>query len=266
MNRLVFSAAALALALSATGAFAGVVITQEQNVTGGGVDHKVEQTVMIQGDKQKMITGTRQIITDLDKGVMYVIEPERKMYLEIPFPPKGPMAAVISRSAGAVSFKKAGSSRKVAGYSCDDFTGSGSAMGGNYSVTECFATQAPGAKEFSAFEKVMATKLKGTPMAPTGEIPDGVPLASDSTMKMGNFTPPPGMAPEQADKIKQMMAKRPPLVSKTVVSKIEEKTLPADTFTVPAGYTKREIHMPALPAPGTVHPHLPVAAPSPAAK
>ena len=74
-----------------------------------------------------------------------------------------------------------------------------------------------GAEEFAAFEKHMADKLKstGTPTG-NGEIPGGVPLALDSTMKMGKVNIP-GMAPEQAAKINEMMAKRPPVTTSTTV-------------------------------------------------
>jgi hypothetical protein len=49
------------------------------------------------------------------------------------------------------------------------------------------------------------------------------------------------MSPEQSAKLKQMMANRPPVVSKTTVTQIASKDLPADTFTVPAGFTRQEM-------------------------
>ena len=120
-------------------------------------------------------------------------------------------------------------------------------MAGDYTVKECFSTTAPGAEEFAAFEKNMADKLKstGTPTG-NGEIPGGVPLALDSTMKMGKVNIP-GMAPEQAAKINEMMAKRPPVTTSTMVEKIETKKLADSDFAVPSGFTKRE-----LPGPGSM--------------
>ena len=120
-----------------------------------------------------------------------------------------------------MNFKKAGTTREIAGYKCADYNGGGHMMAGDYTVKECFSSTAPGAQEFAAFEKNMADKLKstGTPTG-NGEIPGGVPLALDSTMKMGNVNIP-GMAPEQAAKINEMMAKRPPVTTSTMVEKIE---------------------------------------------
>jgi Domain of unknown function (DUF4412) len=257
MKTITAAAAAISIALAAAPALAGVVITQQQTINAQSGQQKRDQTVMVQGNKQKMITGDHEIITDLDKGVMYVIEPARKDYLEIPFPPRGPMAAAMARKS-TLNFKKSGESRKVAGYSCEDYKGTGESMAGDYTVTECVSTSAPGAKEFNAFEKLMASKLKGTGMAPSGDVPAGVPLASDSVVKLNKLNLP-GMSPEQQQKLQAMLAKRKPTTTSTVVTKIEEKQLAEDTFTVPAGFTKREFHAPM----GMAMPH---GAASPAAK
>ena len=63
-------------------------------------------------------------------------------------------------------------------------------------------------------------------------------------MKMGKVNIP-GMAPDQAAKINEMMAKRPPVMTSTVVEKIESKKLADADFAVPSDYTKRD-----LPGPG----------------
>jgi hypothetical protein len=77
-------------------------------------------------------------------------------------------------------------------------------------------------------------------------MPGGVPLALDSTMKMGKVNIP-GMAADQAAKINEMMAKRPPVTTSTVVEKIESKRLAEADFAVPTDYTKRD-----LPGPGSM--------------
>lgn len=59
-------------------------------------------------------------------------------------------------------------------------------------------------------------------------------------MKMGHVSLP-GMAPDQAAKINEMMAKRPPVVTSTLVEKIESKKLTDADFAVPADFTKREL-------------------------
>ncbi len=248
MRKLTALVAGMTLAMTALPAAAGVVITQKQHVTSGTNSRDSEQTISVQGNKQKMVTERHTIITDLDQGKMYVLDPKAKTYFEIEFPPKGQMAAMMAASSNAaMNFKKTGTTREVAGFKCTDYDGGGHMMTGDYTVKECFSTRAPGAQEFAAFEKNMADKLKSVSTNQSnGEIPGGVPLALDSTMKMGNVKIP-GMAPEQAAKINEMMAKRPPVVTNTKVEKIEAKTLADSDFAIPAGFTKRE-----LPGPGAM--------------
>jgi hypothetical protein len=246
MRKLTALVAGMTLALSALPASAGVVITQKQHITSGTNTRDSEQTISVQGNKQKMVTERHTIITDLDNGKMYVLDPKTKTYFEIEFPPKGQMAAMMAASTNAaMNFKKAGTSRDIAGYKCSDFNGGGHMMSGDYTIKECFSTTAPGAEEFAAFEKSMADKLKsaGTSTG-NGEVPGGVPLALESTMIMGKVNIP-GMAPEQAAKINEMMAKRPPINTSTVVEKIESKKLADADFAVPSDFAKKD-----LPGPG----------------
>ncbi len=65
-------------------------------------------------------------------------------------------------------------------------------------------------------------------------------------MKMGKVNIP-GMAPEQADKINEMMAKRPPVMTSTQVEKIESKKLADAISRFRPDYTKKE-----LPGPGAM--------------
>jgi len=242
MRKLTALVAAMMLATTALPAAAGVVITQKQHVTSGTNTRDAEQTISVQGNKQKMVTERHTIITDLDKGMMYVIDPKTKTYFELEFPPKGQMATVMASStAAAMNFKKSGTTREIAGYKCTDYDGGGHMMAGTYTVKECFSTAAPGAEEFAAFEKRMAEKLKSAGTSPgNGEVPGGMPLALDSSMKMGNVNVP-GMSPEQAAKINEMMSKRPPVQTSTTVEKIETKKLAASDFAIPDGFTKREL-------------------------
>jgi len=266
MRKLTALVAGMTLAMTAIPAAAGVVITQKQHVSSGTNARDSEQTISVQGNKQKMVTERHTIITDLDVGKMYVLDPTAKTYFEIEFPPKGQMAAMMAASTNAaMNFKKAGSTREIAGFKCTDFDGGGHMMAGDYSVKECFSSTAPGAEEFAVFEKNMAAKLKsaGNPQA-GGEIPGGVPLAQDSTIKMGKLNIP-GMAPDQVARFNEMMAKRPPVTNSTVVEKIEAKKLAEADFAIPSDYTKKD-----LPGPGSMMtkpkmPPPPAGAPSPAA-
>lgn len=242
MKKIAAAFAALAIFAGSTVVHAGVVVTEQEVIDqGNGQPVTRNRTVMIQGNKQKMVTDRAQVVTDLDNGKMYLLNPEKKQYVEMPFPPQGPMAQMMAQRMSTLSFKKTGgASKTISGYSCEQYSGAGAMMGNQYSVTGCFSTKAPGARDFDAFQKTMAAKVKGTPMAMQGEVPDGVPMQLDSTTKITNFSMP-GMSPEQSAKLKAMLANRPPVVSKTTVMQIASKNLPADTFTVPAGFTKQEM-------------------------
>lgn len=248
-------AATMLLMLAAGAAHAGVVVEEQEIVNRGtGQPQTHNRTVMIEGNKQKMVMDRETVVTDLDKGVMYMLDPQHKTYLELPFPPHGRMAAMMAGAgASTLNFKKTGSRATVAGYSCDEYNGTGNMMGNQYTVKGCFSTKAPGSADFTAFQRKMEVKVKGTPMEMTGSIPDGVPLKLDSRTKLTHVSVP-GMSPEQAAKLNQMLAGRPPVVTETTVTKIASRSLTADTFTVPAGYTKQEMRMPQTPSGGGAPP------------
>ena len=254
----VAAVAALAAALFAAPAYAGVVISQTNTVNLESGPRKTDTTIMVQGNKQKVVMNGREIVTDLDAGTTYLVDPDRKNYIKMPFPPPGAMGA-MSRAAAALDYKKDPTSRKILGYSCNDYSGSGSSMGGDYTVTECFSTSAPGAKEFTAFQKAMAAKLKG--VAPATNVPDGIPLAMDSTVKR-NTMKLPNLSPEQQQRLTAQLANMKPVTTHTEVTKIEQASLPADTFAMPAGYNQAQMPgmggmgggmAPAAPAPSPAH-------------
>ncbi len=243
MKKLGALAAAIVMLAGPVLADAGVVVDEQQVVdqpTGGKITRG--RTVMIEGDKQKSLidNGDRAVITDLGKGTMTMVDSTRKSYVEFPFPPKsGPMVPAPGGLMPTISFKKTGAHDKVIGYSCDVYTGSGAVGGNAVSMTGCFSDSAPGASDYSAFQREMAGKVKGTAMANMGEIPDGVPLRLAVTTTMANI-PTTGMSPEQAAKINQMLAHRQ-FVTSTTVAKITTKRLPPDSFHVPSGYQKQQL-------------------------
>jgi hypothetical protein len=240
------AATALALAIAASTASAGVVISQERvNQTGA---QKTDQTVMVQGHKQKFIDGDREIVTDLDAGTVYIINPKRKEYFQSKFPPVGMLAMRMIFGGSTIELKKTGGTDKVAGYACQDYTGGAILALHSISVTQCVASDAPGAKEFAEFQKLLQSKLKGSPVARKGEIPDGIPLLSAVTTASVPFKAPPGFPPAAAEQMNAKIAGHKPTVINTTVSTIEVKDLPADTFAMPAGYTKgKEMQMPPNP-------------------
>jgi hypothetical protein len=243
-------AAAMVLVTSASvPALAGVVITENESIVSGqpgGAQPQPprQRTLMIEGNKQKMIIeGGRAIIFDLDKGTMQIIDPAQKNYMEAPFPPQGMMAqAVGGPGMHASQFTKAGTSRTVAGYKCDDYKGTGKIAMGDFSMVSCVSAKAPGAADYTKFQKAMMTKLKDTNVTMPTDMPAGIPLVEDVTTKMGTMNMP-NLPPAAAEQLKKQFANRPPVVTKTEVTKIESKKIDASEFEIPAGYTKREPRM-----------------------
>lgn len=235
------AAAALALALAATTASAGVVISEQMVVNNQGSVQKTEQTVMVQGHKQKVINGDEeQLITDLDAGSIYVITPKTRQFFQLTIPPVGLVAMKMALEGSGIALKITGATSNVAGYACQDYAGSLVLVHHDISVSKCVASGAPGAKEFVAFQQALADKLRPAHLVPKGKVPDGIPVSSTITRKVALFKPPPGFPPAQAAKMNEGLAKFKPTIISTTVTKIEVKDLPADTFVVPAGYTKQE--------------------------
>ena len=212
-----------------TGVARAGVVVEEQQVTNRGVGEPVTHkiTVMVEGNKQKSIIddGKQSLVTNLDQGTRMMIYDARKSYIEMPFPPKG-MPSTPNQA--GLTFKKTGTHQKISGYNCDDYTGTGTISGNELTINGCFSTSAPGAGNFTAFQKTMSDKVKGTPMALMSAAPEGIPLKIDTTMKMA------GMA---------QTANRPPMVTHMTVSKVTEKELTADIFDAPKGYTKQQMPM-----------------------
>jgi hypothetical protein len=243
MNKFASVLLAIASLAFATTVAAGVVVDEQQTINQpGGNSVTRTRTVMIQGDKQKSIIGNgeRSIITDLGKGTMMVVDGTRKTYVEFPFPPKGRGAAAMAGAVSpTISFKKTGGHDKIIGYSCDEYSGVGNVSGNLVSLSGCFSDSAPGAVDYSNFQREMADKVKGTTMANMGQIPPGVPLRLTVTTTIGS-APATGMSAEQAKRFNQMLARRQ-VVTSTTVSRISTKSLPTDSFQVPSGSQEQQL-------------------------
>jgi hypothetical protein len=221
---------------------AGVVIDEQVTTTQGSqpaVNHT--RQVLVQGHREKMVSERNVFVIDLDKGTMMLIDPNQKAYAEMPFPPRGMSSAPGQQL--DLNFKKTGKSSKVLDYACDEYSGAGQTTMATVSTSGCFSTAAPGAAEFTEFTKAMGLKLNSA-NAMAGKMPVGIPLTMDSTRQVKSGFSVPGMPPEQAAKLKEMIAKQGPQTTKTVVTKISTRDLPDDTFTAPAGYERRTVGAP----------------------
>ena len=181
---------------------AGVVMTQQIVTNSGSNSMTDDRTIMVQGNKQKVEMHGQTIVLDLDGGKMLLINPAAKSYTELPFPPKGPMAAMMQSVGGIdLDFKKTGGSQTLSGYKCQEYSSTGKSLMGEFSAKGCFASDAPGAADYTAFTKAMAQKFEAVGMAKTtGNQPDGVPMVLETTTKITNFNIP-GMPPEQAERL-----------------------------------------------------------------
>jgi hypothetical protein len=211
---------------------------------------------MLQGNKRKVITKDRIFIIDLDLGRMFVLVPATKKGGDVPFPPTSYLLTYLAQQGVSLEFKKGPGTGKVAGYECQDYAGSQRIGRMQIEGTECVASAAPGAQGYVAFIKAMNAKLKGTPLQPKGEVPDGIPVSSTVTTSLIPYPVPKNFPPDLTAKYKADLAKQKPQVTRIAVTKIEVKDVAASEFVIPAEYLKRS------PTPtGT-----PGAAASPAAK
>jgi hypothetical protein len=241
------AALAGAIALMAFGsstAAAGMVMTETESVLSGAMGSMKQtrqRTVMIQGNKQKMtIDDGRAFIVDLDKNKMDIIDPTQKNYVETPFPPPGMMAQAIGGPGlHASQFTKTGKNRTVLGYKCDDYNGAGKFGMGSFTVIYCASTTAPGAADFSKFQKAMLAKLKAAQPGMPDSLPDGIPLAQDTTIALDTVNIP-NLPPKTVAKLKKQLADRGPMITKTEVTKVAAQKIDAKEFEVPAGYTPRQ--------------------------
>ena len=99
--------AALWLSAFSSPLIAGIVMTQQIVTNSGSNSSTDDRTIMVQGNKQKVVMRGQTIVLDLDQGRMLLINPASKTYTSLPFPPQGPMAAMMQNMGGVdLDFKK----------------------------------------------------------------------------------------------------------------------------------------------------------------
>ncbi len=254
--------AALSLLVFSAAASAGVVIQEQQGIDmGRGEPKTITFTLMVQGQREKIARDAFTVIFDLDKRMMLLIDPKQKVYREIPIPGTG-LARGMPPGAPSrlLTYAKSGAQQKVAGYTCDEYTGSGTAGPRQISMVGCFSDSAPGAKEFTAFVKALESKAGAAAKQGGAALPQGIPLTTKMTIK---FVVPAGLSPEQSKKAEEM-SKRPPIVATTSVTKIESRSIPDSEFEPPSGFTKSEIPARPQAAPAPQGPEKPSGAQPPA--
>jgi len=242
-----YAIGALLLMLGASPVSAGVVITKKQTFGGVTPPRVVEQTVMIQGNKEKLIIERLVILIDLDARKQYFLDESSKSYSERDYPGKNPRTpAGAGRAVIGGEFAKDGTSRTIAGHKCDQYSGTTSNPLGELTITMCVSARAPGAAEVVEFERKHQEILKEAGIEYTASIPRGVPLQTTTSMK--SAPPPMTDVPAQiAERARAMLAKRSPMDSSIEVIKIVAKKLAPEVFQVPAGYSRKSFAAPMAP-------------------
>src|SRR6266853_1697746 len=212
MYRVKVLAVAVALFLLVSAANAGVIVMQQETVSAGAEGATTTgRTIMIEGNREKSSDSSQSMIFDLDKGVAIVLNPAAQSATELPFPFRGPMAALMQGLYGAeITFGTTGVKQTVAGFDCAEYAGSGHVPTGDLTFTGCFAKDAPGAAEYTAFYKQFTAKM-GKP----ANFPAGIPLKLETRVKIVASAIQ-GLPPEQAERIAQAAANQPPVTSSAV--------------------------------------------------
>jgi hypothetical protein len=245
MKFTVAAATAIALATAASTALAGVVITQDVGIkTTSGV-RKFVRTIMVQGHKEKIIDDKLQVVVDLDAGQTFAINTANKRYGQDVFPPTGLLAMELNTRGFWIGVKQTPEHHKHSGYDCQNYIGSSTIAHTDVGTIECVASAAPGAKEFTEFQRFKAQKVKGTRFELKGEVPDGIPVSSITNMRIIAFAITGGTTAEQIAKAQADNDKHA-IVTTAGVSKIEVKDIPASEFTVPAGFGKTVMPRPSV--------------------
>lgn len=261
----------LVLELTLGRASAGVIIEKQTVLDDGtGKPSTDRQTVMVEGNLKKVIGNDGSItIIDLGRGIASGITPGKQVSHECPFSAvaelattMGSFTAQFQQTLGVsvpgsantfpglpestdVTYRKSGGTKTVAGYRCDEYTASAqsSVFGGasgqtvEDSTNACFSITAPGGAELAAFDRQFAAQLKLK--TPETAQPEGLKLSEETTRKV-SFGLPPGMPAELRAQMAAQMPPQKPMVSRTQVTSIKTANLPADTFVIPAGYTKED--------------------------
>jgi hypothetical protein len=215
-------------------AIAGVVIDQQITMPDAeGASKTVTHTTTIQDNRMKSVSPESTTIMDLDKGTIVRLDAQTKTATEIPLKTFGSFLALGLTG----EFKPTGTKKKIAGYSCEEYTHRFTSKSGEVSSTTCISRSAPGAAEASAFYHHMVQKLASG--AESKSLPEGISLADEATVKM-KAAEVLNLPPDVAKKVAEAQAKQGPRTTKSLVTSIKQETVLADAFNVPSDYSVRQ--------------------------
>jgi len=236
-------------------AAAGVLLQQELVVKRPSGSSKTDQTILLEARRGKIAGKEEAMVVDFDQARTLMIQPNAKSYYATRFPPPRLLGLLLTRAIvpPMVNYQKTGKRRTIAGYQCDEYSGSRKFDRVTYYDVACFSTEAPGAKEYDAFARGLIVKLDPDPKKPLSKlaVPDGIPLAIQATIVMEiNPPPPPSGKPATPKPATAETPKTPPSAQRstgaktiqvmtTTISSVKEQSISAAEFGPPAGYVKQ---------------------------
>ena len=205
---------------------AGVVLSETEVTNAFGSSVTLDRTIYVQGKKQKIETKDGQIIIDLDKGVIYRVNPSVKSYAEIALNDEASLAAEADLA--SFDLRRTGVTRAIGGYSCEEYRGSQKVGMMDLTISMCMSKDIPGAAEITAFQDELFSRFTGSP-SPT--IPSSLPLERRSTIKPRTFRKSPEGQPSKSPRA---------MTTDTLLKRIQVKNLPASTFQPPIGFHRQQ--------------------------
>src|SRR5689334_22973567 len=152
----------VSLVLASAGTLCAGVVMAETSTTNGSTGETFSQnrTVYVQGNKQKVETTGVTTITDLDNSIIYIIDKKDRTYTEVPMQALSPSEPGGTRG-DTIQLSKTGEKRIIADHPCNEYRASEGNKQERVTISACISTSAPGAKEFSEFERKMAARRLG---------------------------------------------------------------------------------------------------------
>jgi hypothetical protein len=230
-----FSIAALPLT-----AWAGVVMSETSVATSPAGATTVNRTIYVQGNKQKVEKPEVDSITDLDKGVVYIVDKRHKRYLEMPIADAGPDRLGEGDSSDmTISLDKTPDTRLVANQPCTEYRGTQTNEIERIAVSACVSRSAPGTSVLIAFDEKFsrAVGIEGPQSQSWSGESAGLVLEKRSTVSFRV----PDLSRRNAYRVASF-------ASKTEVRDIGLRQLPEATFKPPESF-RRVTTAPAAPTP-----------------
>lgn len=156
-------AAAIGFLLGAATVLSAGVVMSEVAIARGPIGNRTEHRIVyVQGNKQKIDMQDVQTITDLDKRMLYIIDKERRNYVEMPIESLNELIRGRGDSdKQAIVLKRTGATHVIADNHCLEYRGNAGNAKVHITVSACVSRAAPGADEIVKFDRNMISQLRG---------------------------------------------------------------------------------------------------------